>query len=138
MMMNQVTFQRGLYVDYPIQYPISGSSMEEPDIKEVLDNLYLSSILDWEELITRIFHQNFHQSLLSLFEIDFSSVWPYFEVRSESLTEAEKISEEMIAAEMLMHDLIVCIPPKKKYRVEIELKSIKKGEPIIVVPEEFL
>ncbi len=132
MMMNQATFQGGLHIDYSIQYPKSGSSTKEPDINEVLDNLF--SIPDRGKLLTRIFHQN----LLALFEIDFSSVQPYFEIRREPLIEVEKISEEMIAAEMLIHDFIVRIPPKKKYRVEIEVRSIKRGEPTIVVPEEFL
>ncbi|MEW5936785.1 MAG: hypothetical protein AB1665_03075 [Candidatus Thermoplasmatota archaeon] len=130
--MNQATFQSRLYVDYSIQYPMAGSSTKEPDINEVIDNLF--SIPDQRKLLTRIFHQN----LLSLFEIDLSSVQPHFEMRREPLLiETEKISEEMIAAEMLVHDFTVRIPPKR-YRVEIEVRSKKRGEPTIVVPEEFL
>lgn len=46
-----------------------------------------------------------------------------------------KDEDEMIITEMIKHDYIVQMPPKKRYTVEIEVLSIKKAEPKIVLPE---
>lgn len=48
----------------------------------------------------------------------------------------EEITEEMILASMIEHDIYVRMPPKKKYTVEIIINSIKKAEPRVVDPEE--
>ena len=37
--------------------------------------------------------------------------------------------------ETLEYDVIVQMPPRKRYTIELEVKSIKKAEPIIVEPE---
>jgi len=33
------------------------------------------------------------------------------------------------------HNIVIHIPPKKRYTIEMDVKSIKKGEPIIIEPE---
>ncbi len=38
---------------------------------------------------------------------------------------------------MVEHDFIVKIPPKKKYKIQVLVKSIKKGEPRVIESNEF-
>lgn len=38
--------------------------------------------------------------------------------------------------EILEYDIIVKMPPKEKYTIELEIKSIKKAEPKIVEEEK--
>jgi len=39
------------------------------------------------------------------------------------------ITEEDIVTEMIEHDFVTKIPPKKKYKIQVLVRSIKKGEP---------
>lgn len=130
-MMYQLTLQDVTYRDYPIQYPPAGSSMKEIDISEVLDSLF--SIWIRQKRLKEPFS---YQNLLSLFEIDLSSVWPRFEAKSETtLMEIKEICEEMIVAGMIKHDFIVQIPPIREYALRVRVKSIEKATPHIVEPE---
>lgn len=45
--------------------------------------------------------------------------------------------EEDVTLEMLEHDVVVQMPPVNKYSVTLEVKSIRKGMPVIVAPEEL-
>lgn len=116
--------------DYPIQYAFTGSSRgEETDISEVSDRLFFVSMS--QELLKKLLS---YRSLLPAFEIDLSSVRPYFEpMTSSSLIEG--FCEEIPPEETLEYDIIVWMPPRKRYSIELEVKSIKKAEPIIVEPE---
>ena len=76
--MYKTTLQNVSHVDYIIPYPILGSSIIEPDIDDILDNLLFT--YNKERLPRNIFHQN----LSSIFEIDLSSVRQHFEVKNES------------------------------------------------------
>ena len=139
--MYQQTTQEVTYKGYPIQYLSAISSrFEEIDKNEALDSV-LSILIGEKQL-----RQHFLGTLLSLLEVDFSSVRPYFEIKREtSLVEeavGEKpipryISEEDILLEMIEHDFVVRMPPKKRYTIELEVKNIIKGEPRIAEPEEF-
>ena len=44
--------------------------------------------------------------------------------------------EEAISEEMLEHDEIVRIPPRKRYALNIQVKEIRKAAPRIVEPDE--
>ncbi len=114
---------------YPTQYLSSPStSMDEIDIAEFPLNI-LSNLK--QKNIKRSF------SLISVLENDLSSIWPRFEIKSEtaSIEEVEKekvteiISEEDIALEMVENDFVVKMPPKKKYEIHVLVKNIKRGEP---------
>lgn len=130
MMMYQPALQDITYQDYPIQYPLSGRSTEEMDISEILDSLF--SIWIRQKRPKEIFYQN----LLSLLEIDLSSVWPHYEIKSEtSLMEIKEISEEMIVAGMIKYDFIVQIPPIRECTLRVRIKSIEKATPHIVEPK---
>ncbi len=48
-----------------------------------------------------------------------------------------EIDEEDIVTEMINHDFVIKMPPKKKYKIDVTVRSIKKGEPRLVDPEEF-
>ncbi len=118
--------------DYPIQYTPTGSSTREADINELLDIPF--SILIRQKRPNEYFP--FYQNPLFLFEIDLSSVWPRFEVKSgTSLIEVKEISEEMIVAGMIKHNLIVQMSPIKEYTLRVRVKSIEKATPHIVGAE---
>jgi len=137
-MMYDQTIQAIAYQDYPIQYPSSPSTgMEEIDA-DIRDSS--SSIWIREKRLKK----HFYHSLIPLLKIDWSSVLPNFEIESEtSLEEVTKkiipgyISEEDIAMEMVEHDFIVKMPPKKKYKIQVLVKSIRKGEPRVIESNEF-
>ncbi|MFQ6062271.1 MAG: hypothetical protein ACE5J9_03740 [Methanosarcinales archaeon] len=75
--MQDVTYQ-----DYPIQYPSAISSrIEEIDKNEILDSL---SFIWIRKLLKEHFFYYFYQSLLPSLEIDLSSVYPRFEIKSET------------------------------------------------------
>lgn len=140
-MMYQLTLRDVTYRGYPIQHPSAVSSgVEEIDINDIWDSLL--SVWIQEKWFRKPF---LYHSLMPLLEIDWSSVRPHFEIKNEtSLIEeavgktiSGHISEEDIVMEMLEHDFIVRVPPKKRYTVELEVKNIRKGEPRIVEPEEF-
>lgn len=116
--------------DYPIPYAFTGSSRrEETDMNEVLDRLFF--LLMRQELLEESFS---YRGLLPAFEIDLSSVRPYFEPMNRSSL-IEEFCEEILPEETLEYDVIVQMPPRKRYTIELEVKSIKKAEPIIVEPE---
>jgi len=73
----------------------------------------------------------------SIFEFDLSSTSPHFEIKTEtysieSLENENKqqiIPDEEIWMEMLKHDFITKMPPRRKYTIHISIKSRKKGKP---------
>jgi hypothetical protein len=116
--------------DYPDPSPfISGSRREETNISETLD--WLSFVLMKRESLKK---PSFYRSLSLSFEIDLSSVHPLFKPLSETYV-TEVLLEQDIVNEMLEHDFVVRMPPRRRYTIELEVKSIKKAEPRIVEPE---
>jgi hypothetical protein len=113
--------------DYSIPYASTVSSIEEVGIS----GDWLTSASTRQASFKEPFY---YRSLLSLFEIDSSSVCPDFVPMSETYM-TEPLSEEDIINEMLEHDFIVRMPPRRRYTIELEIKSIKKAEPKIVEPE---
>jgi len=89
--------------------------------------------------------RHFCSNFCPRFEVDVSSIKPHFEIRNEtslvvgliSEQEIEPLSEEELALEMLEHDYIVKMPPKKRYKIQVHVKSIKKGEPRSVESDDF-
>jgi len=77
--------------------------------------------------------EGFYRSLSSLIETDISSIWPRFEVKSETFIATEALQEALPTD--VEYDVTVHMPPKMRYPVELEIKSIRRGEPKIVVPE---
>ena len=117
---------------YPILHALTGSSRkEETDITEILD--WQLSVLMSQKLPKNPFS---YRSLLPSFEIDLSSVHPHFDPMSETYV-TEVLSEEDIINGMLEHDFIVRMPPKRRYAIKLEVKSIKKAEPRFVEPERI-
>lgn len=130
MMVCGITSQDVTTRDYPISDALTGSSRrEETDISEILDR----RLFVWrrQELGRQPF---FYRTLPPSFEIDLSSVRPYFKpMTMPSLIET--FYEETPREETLEYDIVVRMPPRKRYTVELEVKSIKKAEPRIVEPE---
>ncbi len=129
-MLYEITSRDVTTKDYLIPYAFTGSSMgEETDISEILERLLFALIR--QELFRQPF---FYRSLLPSFEIDLSSVHPHFEpITGTSLI--EEFYEEILPEETLEYDIIVRMPPRKRYTIELEVKNIKKAEPRIVEPE---
>ncbi|MCK4245078.1 MAG: hypothetical protein KAX20_05580 [Candidatus Omnitrophica bacterium] len=133
-MIYQLTLQDVTYQDYPIPCPFAISSRVEEIDKNEAWNRLLSILIREKRLKGPFLYQ-----ALSLLEIDLSSVWPRYEIKNETslIEEIVDISEEDIVTEMLEHDFIVRMPPRKRYTVEMKVENIRRGEPRIVEPEEF-
>lgn len=69
------------------------------------------------------------------FYLDQSSVQPHFEIRNETCL-IESTFEENFTT-MLEYNEVVQIPPKRKYRIELEVKSIRRAEPKFIEPDTF-
>lgn len=55
------------------------------------------------------------------------------------LSRYETLEEYLLLLEQEeKYDIVVHIPPKKKYTVKINIKAIRKGEPKILEPERDL
>lgn len=129
-MSHQITSRHITIKDYPTPHVFTGSSRgEETDRNEVLDRLFF--VLMGCKLLKEPF---FYRSLLPAFEIDLSSARPCFEPMNRSSL-IEGFCEETLPEETLEYDLIVQMPPRNRYSIELEVKSIRKAEPIIVEPE---
>jgi hypothetical protein len=53
----------------------------------------------------------------------------------QRVTSKKKPPEELNLEETVEHDVFVRIPPKRSYLVKVNIKSIRKAGPNIVVPE---
>jgi hypothetical protein len=115
--------------DYPVKYPPSASSTERMDGSEMLDSLIFSWLRQMPP--ENIFH---HQNLSPLLEIDPSSVQPSLGLKSET-SSIEETYEEAIPEEILEYDVMVRIPPKKKYTIDLHIKDIRKAVLRIVEPD---
>lgn len=45
------------------------------------------------------------------------------------------ISQQPLHEEWVESDIVVCIPPKKRYTIELTVRNIRKAQPRIVEPE---
>lgn len=139
--MYKQTLQDVTYPDYPIQNLSSPSTgMEEIDILDIWESL-LSSLI-WNKS-----KKQFYSICPLYLSVDPSSIkQPHFEIkdvtsRVEELTterERETISEEDIAIEMLEHDFVVKMSPKRRYKIQVRVESVRKGEPRLIESDEFL
>lgn len=60
-------------------------------------------------------------------------------IRLSSLEESfVETTEEIVSEEMLEYNVVVRIPPKRSYTIQMRVESIEKGKPIIVEPEGIL
>lgn len=117
--------------NYSIPYAFTGSSkLEEMSINDVSDWLLYS--LTKQELLKVPF---FYRSLISLFEIDLSSVYSQHESKVETYVTTGLQSEEDIVNGVLKQDFIVIMPPVKQYCVQVKIKSVGKAIPRIVEPD---
>jgi hypothetical protein len=115
--------------EYPIKL-LSGpsSGVEKVDITELVDEL--QSL--WQKNIRLAYSSRTPFPLSYLFEIDYSSVWPRFEIKNETFVDG--VSEEMILERMVRHDFIVKMPPVSEYTIKVKIKSIDAATPHIVTP----
>jgi hypothetical protein len=129
-MMCGITSQDVTTREYPISYALTGSSRREgTDMSDILDWIFF--VLRRQELTRQRF---FYQSLPPSFEVDLSSVHPYFRpMTMPSLI--QEFYEETAPEETLEYDVVVQMPPRKRYTIELQVKSIRKAEAKIVEPE---
>ena len=107
---------------------VPSSGIEKMDITELVDEL--GSL--WPKNIKLAYSSGTLFPLSYLFEIDYSSVWPRFKIRSETFV--EEVSEEMILERMVRHNFIVKMPPVSEYAIKVKIKSIEAATPHIVAP----
>ncbi len=73
--------------------------------------------------------------VITILEVDLSTVYPRFEAKSETRLE-HSLSDEAILEDMLDHELFARMPPKKSYRKTVNIASIKKPLPKVVKVED--
>ncbi|MBK5190419.1 MAG: hypothetical protein JJE19_02850 [Methanosarcinales archaeon] len=110
--------QEATYDKYPTQYvthreyptpdPLSGSSTEQIEINEVLDRLFF--FLNRQKQRRDISPQN----LISLLEVDLSTLWPRFGIKSETSLIAEVLEKAVPALEPTMELALVSETSLKK------------------------
>ena len=128
--MYQLTNQDVTHRDYPIQYFSNPST----GIKEIdTENLRDSVLSKW---IRERPKRPFYHSLIFLFETDLSSIWPRFEIKSETSMLEEILGRET-PEDMLEFDIYVRMPPMKEWSQQVRVKSVEKAAPRIVEPEGF-
>lgn len=127
--MQGFAFQEVTNCCYPIGVFYSPSTSMEDEMSEVFE--YIMS-----NLAKISFRKKFYPNLVPLLRIDWSTVCPNFEIKNETFV--SETFEDTFYEEIVEHDVVVCMPPKKRYTVEINIKTIRKGEPKIVEPEEIL
>lgn len=135
--MNRVTIEDAAFHDYPVQY-FSNSSVEIEETDVI--GLWESSSSQWlPEDFGKIFRRN-STSVHDLFEVDFSSIQPHLEARTETalIDGSSAITEEDIVSEMVDHDFVVKMLPKKRRRIRVNVRKIRKGQPKLSDPKDFL
>ena len=129
-MMYLLTMQEVTYQDYPIQYFSSPSTeIKQIDITDIWDSVLSKWIIERPK--RPVYH-----SLLSLLEIDLSSIWPHFEIKTETSL-FEEIFEKEIPEDIVEFDIVVRMPPVKERTIWVKVKSVEKATPRIVEPEGF-
>jgi len=127
--MYQLTMQDVTYPDYPIQHFFSPST----GIKETETDIWDSVLSKW---IRKHPKRLFYHSLISLFEIDLSSIWPHFEIKNDTSL-FEEIFDKEISEDIVEFDIVVRMPPMKEWSTQVKVKSVEKATPHIVEPEGF-
>jgi hypothetical protein len=128
--MYQLTKQDIIYRGYPIQcFSISSIGEEKLDLTDIISSL------------SYIWKQKLLYSYLNFrWKIDLSSIRLHFEIKNETSvkdTFTEGILEEDLFLEMVEHDYIVKMPPKRRYTIELDIKNIRRGEPGIFEIEDL-
>jgi len=108
----------------PSQFLPSGSSTDDTERKE-LSILYL-----FTEISKKI-KGILYESIEDLVEIDISSVAPRFKIRNV-ISFKEEISEKLIYGEGIEEAIFIHLPPKRRYTINLEIKSRKKATPKII------
>jgi hypothetical protein len=103
-------------------------SSKEISVNEILDVLF-SIMLKQKQSGKTLFYR----TLLSLLETDSSSIWPRFEMKSETSL-IKEVAEEPIS-EDIEFDVVVRMPPVKEQKVLVRVKSIEKATLNVVEPE---
>jgi len=130
MMYQLITMQEVTNQDYPIQYLSNPStSIEEMDIRDFLINIL-------SNLIRQNVKRPSYLSLISILETDLSSIWPRFEIKSETALLEETFVEKFME-DMLEFDIVVQMPPLREWSARVKVKSVEKAKPHIVEPEGF-
>ena len=132
-MMYQPTLRDVTYQCYPFQYSSAVSSeVEDMDKNDMWDNLLYALVREKQ------FRMPFlpYQSLVSLLENDWSSVWPHFRIKNETSLIEERF-KTTIPEDMVEFDIIVRMPPMKEWTARLKVRGVEKATPHIVEPEEI-
>lgn len=130
MMHQLITAQEVTNQDYSVQYLFSPStSIDDLDATGFLFNIP-------SNLIRKNIKRPCYLNLTSVLETDFSSIWPRFEVKSETALFEETLVEKSME-NMLEFDIVVRMPPLREWSARVKVKSVEKAKPHIVEPEGF-
>lgn len=108
----------------PSQFLPSGSSTDDTERRELAILFLLTEI---SKRIKGILYE----SIEDLIEIDVSSIAPRFKIRNV-ISFKEEISEKIIPGESIEEAIFIHLPPKRRYTINLEIKSRKKAAPKII------
>jgi len=138
--MSQIVRYVDPYCDYTAQNPMDPSTYLEKT--EIVNLFYNSPNREKQERSRQLYPYD----IFSFIQIDLSSIWPKFHMENKTLPieefgmerSSEALSEEDIVLAMLENDVVLKMSPKRRYKTQVYVRSIKKGKPVVVESNDFL
>jgi len=129
--MPQVTFQN--WVPSSLIFATANSSKTEKSGDELLDFVFKGTARDSQRtvLLEALSSVNY-RNLAEVIAVDTSSVSPLFEIANDTFW-IEDVGEH--DADFGFDEIVQC-PPKNKYKIRMQIKSVKQGTPVIIEPTE--
>ncbi len=123
--MSESIVQNSSSTNFQGQFLPSGSSIDDEERREIL-----FTFCQFKKIGKKM-QGILYSGLEGLIELDVSSVIPYFKIKN-IISFTEEVSQRIIPDEFLEEQIIVHLPPKRRYTVNLKIKSRRKAEPRIV------
>ena len=118
MITNKIITDYGTCIYHPLEYPSSESSNVE-----VVDSERKNILNNWPN--GTIMKESFFQHPSVFINVDLSSVLPRIEIINETYQKEPEKEDKF--RDLLEYNLVFRIPPQKSYKINMNIKSIKKG-----------
>jgi len=131
--MRLISWQEEVFCDFPREDVLHANSSINPSPKGMDFDKFSFICSKYSDIRLSGFIP-FIDILKNILEIDTSTIFPQFTVDTHTLSLEKNEFEKK--RKVIEYDFFVKLPPKQDYSVLLEIKEIKKGEPIIVIPED--
>ncbi|HEC32506.1 MAG: hypothetical protein DRG59_06975 [Deltaproteobacteria bacterium] len=110
----------------PIFYSSPSTRLDE------IDYTSLPAFASQSESVCSFLYRN----LINWINTDWSSIWPLFEVKSDSSLLDEFFIDTFLS-DLIEYDVLVFAEPRSRKKIRFNVRSVRKGTPCIVEPEGF-